>query len=302
MNNKKVNWMFLSIIAFEAVVIFVLAMLQNKVVTNIASSLVLSELILILPMLVFLALTKTRIREVFDFRQIRLSTVLATILFVYLTMPAVTTINAISMLFSDNVVADMSQDILSLPFLVMLLLMGVFGPLCEELVFRGAVYSGYKNSAGAFKAMFFSAFLFALIHMNFNQAMYAFFIGIVLVLLKEASGSIWTSIIYHVIFNSHTVVLLYLYDKWLPGMGMAIPEAAMDTQTLLITISAGIVLTVVTLPIAACLLFWIAKNEKNDQALIRMWKERSADRRKLVSVPFVISTILCLAFMVYSLL
>lgn len=302
MNNKKVNWMFLSIIAFEAVVIFVLAMLQNRVMMNLASSLVLSELILILPMLVFIIFTKTRIREVFDFRQIRLTTALATVLFVYLTMPAVTTINAISMLFSDNVVADMSQDILSLPFALMILLMGIFGPVCEELVFRGAVYAGYKNSAGAFKAMFFSAFLFALIHMNFNQAMYAFFIGIVLVLLKEASGSIWTSILYHVIFNSHTVILLYLYDKWLPNMGMPITDAAMDSKTLLITISAGIVLSAITLPIAACLLFWIAKNEKNEKALIRMWKERSDDKRKLISVPFVISTILCLVFMVYSLL
>lgn len=302
MNNKKVNWMFLSIIAFEAVVIFVLAMLQSRVATNLASSLVLSELILILPMLVFLIFTKTRIREVFDFRQIRLTTALATILFVYLTMPAVTTINAISMLFSDNVVADMSQDILSLPFIVMLILMGVFGPVCEELVFRGAVYSGYKNSGSAFKAMFFSAFLFALIHMNFNQAMYAFFIGIVLVLLKEASGSIWTSILYHVVFNSHTVILLYLYDKWLPDMGMSMQDVSMDTKTLLITMSVGIVLSVITLPIAACLLYWIAKNEKNEKTFIQMWKERTSDKRKLVSIPFVISTILCLAFMVYSLL
>jgi len=302
MNHKKVNWMFLSIIAFEAVVIFVLAILSNKVVTNLASDLVLSELILILPTLVFLFLTRTRLREVFTFKKIRMSTGFMTVLFVYLTMPTVTTINAFSMLFSDNVVADMSQDILSLPFLVMLFLMGIFGPVCEELVFRGAVYSGYRNSSGAFKAMFFSAFLFALIHMNFNQAMYAFFIGFVLVLLKEATGSIWISIIYHVVFNSHTVILLYAYDKWLPATGLMIPEAAMDSQTLLITISIGIVISVITLPLAACVLYWIAKNEKKEQALLVLWKERSTDRRKLISVPFVIGSILCLTFMVYSLL
>ncbi len=302
MNHKKVNWMFLSIIAFEAVVIFVLAILSNKVVTNLASDHVLSELILILPTLVFLFLTRTRLREVFTFKKIRMSTSFMTVLLVYLTMPTVTTINAFSMLFSNNVVADMSQDILSLPFLVMLFLMGIFGPVCEELVFRGAVYSGYRNSSGAFKAMFFSAFLFALIHMNFNQAMYAFFIGFVLVLLKEATGSIWTSIIYHVVFNSHTVILLYAYDKWLPATGLMIPEAAMDSQTLLITISIGIVLSVITLPLAACVLYWIAKNEKKEQALLVLWKERSTDRRKLISVPFVIGSILCLTFMVYSLL
>ena len=59
---------------------------------------------------------------------------------------------------------------------------------------------------------------------------------------------------------------------------------------------------VITLPIAACLLYWIAKNEKKEKTFIQMWKERTSDKRKLVSIPFVISTILCLAFMVYSLL
>ena len=46
----------------------------------------------------------------------------------------------------------------------------------------------------------------------------------------------------------------------------------------------------------------IAKNEKKEQALLVLWKERSTDRRKLISVPFVIGSILCLTFMVYSLL
>ena len=147
MNYKKVNWMFLSILLFEIIVLFALAVLQDKVATNLAGDLVLSELILMLPMLVFLLLTRTRFREVFAFKKIKIATGFMTVLFVYLTMPAVTTINAISMIFSDNVVANMSQDILDLPFLLMLFLMGIFGPVCEELLFRGAIYNGYRNSA-----------------------------------------------------------------------------------------------------------------------------------------------------------
>lgn len=302
MNYKKVNWMFLSILLFEIIVLFALAVLQDKVATNLAGDLVLSELILMLPMLVFLLLTRTRFREVFAFKKIKIATGFMTVLFVYLTMPAVTTINAISMIFSDNVVANMSQDILDLPFLLMLFLMGIFGPVCEELLFRGAIYNGYRNSAGPFKAMIFSAFLFALIHMNLNQAMYAFFIGFVLVLLKEATGSIWASIIYHIVFNSHTVLLLYFYDKWLPMSGMSIPEAGMDTQTLLITISVGLVLTVITLPLAGCVLYWIAKNEKKEETIAQLWSGRKINNGKIVSIPLVIGTLLCLAFMVYSLL
>ena len=76
-------------------------------------------------------------------------------------------------------------------------------------------YQGYKRSGTTMQAMFMSALLFALMHMNFNQAAYAFVIGVLVVLLIEATGSIWSSIIVHIVINSQQVLMLYVLEDGL---------------------------------------------------------------------------------------
>ena len=41
---------------------------------------------------------------------------------------------------------SISGEVLNLPFLLTFFLMAVFGPVCEELCFRGVVYRGYLKS------------------------------------------------------------------------------------------------------------------------------------------------------------
>lgn len=300
MNSKKVNGMFLITILTEFVIVFLLGLFYNYISIGIVSNLILSEMILVVPALLFVLATHSHLRELLVFKPIKISTVFMIILFTYLTMPLVTTINAFTMLFSDNVVAEMSADILSMPFLVMLFLMGIFGPVCEELVFRGIVHTGYRRSGNAIQAMFFSAFLFGLMHMNFNQTIYAFVIGFLLVLLKEVTGSMWGSVVYHVIFNSNTVIMLYVSEKWMPSLAEASAES-LATEDLIMTISASMIVATITTAIAACILVWIAKNENRSGILTHIWKERKTGKGRMVTVSLVISVILCLAFMIMQL-
>ncbi|MDD3204267.1 MAG: type II CAAX endopeptidase family protein [Lachnospiraceae bacterium] len=300
MNSKKVNGMFLITILTEFVIVFLLGLFYNYISIGIVSNLILSEMILVVPALLFVLATHSHLRELLVFKPIKISTVFMIILFTYLTMPLVTTINAFTMLFSDNVVAEMSADILSMPFLVMLFLMGIFGPVCEELVFRGIVHTGYRRSGNAIQAMFFSAFLFGLMHMNFNQTIYAFVIGFLLVLLKEVTGSMWGSVVYHVIFNSNTVIMLYVSEKWMPSLAEASAES-LATEDLIMTISASMIVATITTAIAACILVWIAKNENRSGILTHIWKERKTGKGRMITVSLVISVILCLAFMIMQL-
>ena len=100
------------------------------------------------------------------------------ILYTFLMGPLTTLLNAISMLFVDNAVVSISGGVLNLPFLLTFFLMAVFGPVCEELCFRGVVYRGYLKSGNVVGAVLLSSLLFGLMHMNFNQAPYAFAIGV----------------------------------------------------------------------------------------------------------------------------
>lgn len=301
MNSKKVNWMFLFTILVEFIVVFLLGMFYEHISIGIVTNLIISELILVVPALIFVTASRIRLSDLLVFRPIKTSTVLMIILFTYLSMPLVTTINAFTMLFSDNVVAEMSGDILNMPFLVMLFLMGIVGPVCEEVVFRGVVHSGYRLSGTALQAMIFSALLFGFMHMNFNQSIYAFIIGFMLVLLKEATGSMWGSIVYHVVFNSNTVIMLYASEKWFKDLADNTTDK-LDTDTLIISISVSMVIASVTIAIAGCCLLWIANNENRKEYLIDIWNNRKINRGRMITVPLVISIILCLAYMILQLL
>ena len=60
---------------------------------------------------------------------------------------------------------------------------GILAPVCEEVVFRGAIFGGMKKEGNIFKAVMVSGLLFGLLHMNINQASYAFVIGILLMFI-----------------------------------------------------------------------------------------------------------------------
>ncbi len=301
MNSKKVNWMFLTTILIEFFILFLFGIFYRYLSIGIVGNLIISELMLTVPSLLFVLATRTKWRDVLALRPIKISTVLMIILFTYLTMPLVTTINAFTMLFSENVVAEMSADILNMPFFAMLFLIGIFGPVCEEIVFRGIVHSGYRKTGTALQAMLFSALLFGFMHMNFNQAIYAFVIGFMLVLLKEATGSLWSSIVYHVIFNSNTVVMLYASEKWLKNLTQNSADV-LDTNTLLISISVSMAVAAVTIAIAGCCLVWMANNEGRKEYIVDIWINRKIGRGKMITIPLILSVILCLAYMILQLI
>ena len=59
------------------------------------------------------------------FRRIKISSILMIILGTFLLMPFVTVLNALTLFFTDNAVAAMQGDVLSLPFPVMLFMIGI---------------------------------------------------------------------------------------------------------------------------------------------------------------------------------
>ncbi len=221
-----------------------------------------------------------------------------TVLFTFLFMPLVTLINMISMCFVDNAVAAVSGEILDTPFFVIFTLMGILGPMSEELVCRGIVYHGYKRTGTMMQALLLSSMIFALMHMNFNQAAYAFAIGVAMVLLVEATGSIWSSILVHVTFNSQQVCLMYLVDYGEQQLQEA--QEALTTDMMILAISVYLVIAAVTTSLAGCVLAWIAKNEKREDNLRAIWKTRKFKKEgKVITVPLLIAIVI--VFFVMSL-
>ncbi|MBO5278429.1 MAG: CPBP family intramembrane metalloprotease [Lachnospiraceae bacterium] len=93
-----------------------------------------------------------------------------------------------------------------------LLAVALAAPVVEELLFRGLAYRGFKVLWGRNIAMFAASLLFGVYHGNFVQGLYAFLIGMLLVYVYEAFGTIWAPVIFHVAANLVSIVMTECLD------------------------------------------------------------------------------------------
>lgn len=306
MNSKRANWLYLSIILVDLAVITLLNIVyyfsNGTVGIGIIVNLVFSQLILIVPTLIFALCSKSDLNEMLGYHKMKISSALMVVLYTFLCMPLMTVLNAISMLFVDNAVNSISGEVLAVPFPIMLFLMGMFGPFCEEFVFRGMILRGHKKSGSVFWAIFWSSLLFGLMHMNFNQAAYAFAIGIMFALLVEATGSLWGSTIAHMVVNMEQVCLMYLVEKLEPGTYTGGQVDDMLTQDMLImAIGPYLLVAVICTALAICVLVWIAQNENRAEHLSSIWAKRKEKKEKMVTIPLIIGIVLSIGYMIFEL-
>lgn len=300
MTKKRLNWMFLLIILCHLALLGLVLMgaIPEHILESMLANIGISELILMVPALLVgvggLIKSGEKVSAEMGFTKMKLSNGLLIILITLLLEPMVITLNALTMLVTDNAMVEMSDTMLSLPFIVTLLMVGIIAPFCEEFVFRGLLYRGYRKQTGVCGAAVLSALLFGLMHMNFNQAVYAFALGIALALMVEATKSLWASILCHMFFNSSEVMLMYISNHLMPGIYEQSKEIPITNQEMYITIAVYLVLTAITLPCAICLLVYIAKRQKTEGCLKEMIKPQKKELRSLFSIPLVVAILLCI--------
>jgi hypothetical protein len=97
-----------------------------------------------------------------------------------------------------------------LNFLVTLLMAGVAAPISEELFFRGALFTWFREHYSLWPAVLLSSTIFALGHIDtFAVVITSFVIGVVNAWLFDRTKSIWLPIVIHVINNSFALILAY---------------------------------------------------------------------------------------------
>ncbi|MCM1267827.1 MAG: CPBP family intramembrane metalloprotease [Bacteroidales bacterium] len=320
MTSKRANWLFLTMILIHIGVVLSLTFFGDGI--GIILNFFLGQAISVGPALAFLAASRFEdaagqqhplhenamgqppaqpVRRG-RFRCVKFTTLLMIVLCTFLLMPLVVVLNALSLFFTDNAVASMQGDILSVSFPVMLFMIGIFGPFCEEFVFRGVLYESYANRRAGIAPILLSAFLFGLMHMNFNQALYAFAIGIFFAFLVEAAGSLWASAFCHMVFNSIQVVTMYLSKA---ALGNAYMEVASNTaETLSNTqiaaaLSVYLIIAAVTTPIAVCCIVWIAKNEGRQEAFRALFRRTKGEtpQEPLLTTPLIVAVVVALGYM-----
>ncbi len=90
-----------------------------------------------------------------------------------------------------------------------LLVAVVIAPFVEELLFRGFVYSAFRQSIGVGWAIFVDVIIFALVHFDLFLFVPLAVIGFVLAWLYERSYSLGPPIFLHALNNLASIIVLY---------------------------------------------------------------------------------------------
>lgn len=86
----------------------------------------------------------------------------------------------------------------------------IIAPVVEELIFRGIIMHGFMRNYPKFIAIFFSALLFALFHLNPWQFSATFILGLLLGWVMVRTRNIFLSILIHAL-NNFIVLLTITY-------------------------------------------------------------------------------------------
>lgn len=312
MSTKAVNRLFLVSLLVEAAVIIFLQVSGLRFST--ISALVLNQLIMLLPGVAFLAVTKTKPGFIAHGR-IKPVTPLLCVVFTGLCMPLITLVNMISMLFVENEANRIVGAISGVPGWLVVLVVGILGPMNEEFLYRGIFYHSYRKTGRILAAMFMSAFLFGLMHLNFNQMSYAIVVGIMGVLLIEATGSIAGSMIFHGCINTYNVVVMLIQQRQFSVAGVDSQEVLDESlaqlgltyhQFLLvgILIFSGIALAGTVL--AGLLLYGMAAIEQREKEFVGIFKRKQGEPKgdkkgSLWTVSLIVAVVLCFLYMVAEL-
>lgn len=79
-------------------------------------------------------------------------------------------------------------------------------PVLEELLHRGVVFGRLRRRMNMWSAVLISAFVFAMLHFNIVQFIYAFLLGIVFALFVEKTGQLYPAMIAHIVANGIAVI------------------------------------------------------------------------------------------------
>lgn len=93
------------------------------------------------------------------------------------------------------------------------LVVGFAGPFVEELLYRGALFTGLRGTAGAGSAAVTTGLLFTIIHPEPRFWPPIFLLAGCLGFLRAVSGSLWPGVLMHGAFNGTAVVMTFSAGK-----------------------------------------------------------------------------------------
>lgn len=206
--TKRANIYFIIIMMLEVFApLFTMPIYSMFNITNIGLMLVINHIVIfIIPAIIYLIITKSPVRETLKLNKIRFVDALLMVLIGILSYPVSIFFSLITSLIFPNNLAPVISNIMSMPFILVLLVVAVTPAITEEVTVRGIILNGYKNCS-RYKGALITGFIFGMLHLDGQQFLYATVLGFVLAMVVSVTNSIFAGCITHFTMNATSLVI-----------------------------------------------------------------------------------------------
>ena len=302
MEVRKVNGFFIifviGYIGLSVVCASIMAYAQNSgIAVPDWIQYVMSEGIILLIAIIYMIVQKIDpIREI-PYKRIGIVDVILSLVAGYCLIPAV--------LFATNYLEEGTTTLLTYPFAMQVILLAVIPPLVEELIFRGIFFGSYRK-AGMTGAALMSGLLFGCFHLNINQALYAFVMGIVFAYMVEATGSLWSSVIAHFAVNTYSIgIVQILKMAGIYAQDGSVSEtfenaesvAGQSTAVTVVQIAMIAVIAAVFMMLAVLCIRTMAKRHGNLEKM-KIQKVKLSHIKNYFTAPVIVGIVVCVMYMI----
>lgn len=178
-------------------------------------------LLLIVPTIIYFIVTKQPIKDTLKLNKISFKTVLIVIVIGLLAQPIAMFLSLITQFVFPNRISQVVASLNDIPFIIRLGVVALTPAICEEITMRGVILSGYKNISIR-KSAIMTGLFFGMLHLDGNQLLYAFAIGIIFAYLVRITNSIFSSMICHFTINGTQVAMSELSTKLMKLSGQQV--------------------------------------------------------------------------------
>lgn len=138
--------------------------------------------------------------------------------------------------------------------------------VCEEVLFRGVIASGFKKFGNAV-AICLSALIFMLMHGNAEQTIHQFLIGLILGYIFISTGNIWVGVLIHFFNNFISVTSGYIVQN-ITVVETATEAAPQITVSPWLALLVELITAVIFALIGFAILKWLLKKIKQESSKI----------------------------------
>lgn len=193
------------------------------------SGILITEFLLILaPALALLFIYRYDIKRVLRLNRIRFLNIFLIFCIMIFAIPVVGVFNLANLwlirhIFGKVMVVQPPAATNLAGLLMNILVIGGAAGICEEVMFRGVIQRSFER-LGVTRAILIAAFLFGLIHTDFQKLLGTFLLGALIGFIVYRTNSIFGGMFAHFTNNSAAVIMAYLSNKFIEmartsGMG-----------------------------------------------------------------------------------